>query len=315
MSSFETALQPTPVRPAEHPGHRYRHRGRWDGTAIAAVALLLVCAVLAIAGPSLSPNDPTAVDFTHRFARPSSRHLLGTDQLGRDELSRLLYAARYSIGLSLVATTGITLLGLLLGLLTGCYGRLVDTLVMRLVDVLLALPTLVLALVVVGVLGQGLRNLVIAVVLVGWPPYARLVRGLTLSLRERAFVEASVALGFPTWRIAVKDITPNLLGQVIVLSTLDLGRILLAVSGLSFLGFGIAPPTPEWGSMLAEARSYLDRAPMLLVYPGLAITAMAMCFNIAGDGLRDVLDPQSQTNLLTAQPRRIRRAARGRRPS
>ena len=164
---------------------------------------------------------------------------------------------------------------------------------MRVADVFLALPTLILALVVVGLLGQGLRNLIITIIFVQWPSYARIVRGMALKLREREFVEAARAVGASRPRLVLRHVLPNLLGPIVVLTTLDMGRVLLAVSGLSFLGFGVRPPTPEWGAMLADARKYLHRAPQLLIWPGLAITLMVLAFNLAGDGLRDMLDPRT----------------------
>jgi peptide/nickel transport system permease protein len=262
-----------------------------DRAAVAGVAVLLVVVVGAVGASWISPYDPVAVDFNHRFATPSIQHPLGTDNLGRDTLSRLLHGARLTIGLSVVATAGITLLGLTLGLVAGIYGRAADTVIMRVVDVMLSLPTLILALVVVGILGQGLRNLIISVILVQWASYARVVRGIALTVRERPFVEAARALGARRSRLLLKHVLPNLIGPMVVLSTLDMGRTLLAVSGLSFLGFGAKPPTPEWGAMLAESRRFIDRAPQLLALPGMAITIMVLAFNLAGDGLRDFLDP------------------------
>jgi peptide/nickel transport system permease protein len=181
---------------------------------------------------------------------------------------------------------------------------------MRVADVFLALPTLILALVVVGLLGQGLRNLIITIVLVQWPGYARIVRGMTLKVRERDFVEAARAAGASRLRIVLRHVAPNLVGPVVVLSTLDMGRVLLAVSGLSFLGFGISPPTPEWGAMLADAKIFLDRAPQLLAWPGMSITTMVLAFNLAGDGLRDLLDPHTLDTVPGGEKRRRRRRAR-----
>ncbi len=197
--------------------------------------------------------------------------------------------------MALSASLGITVLGVLLGLLAGVYGRAVDTVIMRVVDVLLALPTLILALVIVGLLGQGLRNLILTIILVQWPRYARLVRGMALKLREREFIEAARAVGATRTRLMLRHVTPNLIGPVVVFTTIDMGRTLLTVSALSFLGFGVSPPTPEWGAMLSEARHLIDRAPQLLVYPGLAITLVVLSFNLAGDGLRDLLDPHTET--------------------
>ncbi|HEX3542463.1 MAG TPA: nickel transporter permease [Acidimicrobiales bacterium] len=283
-----------------------------DRSAVAGAAVLAIVIVVAAFAPRLAPYDPTRVSFGHRFSPISAHHWLGTDNLGRDEFSRLLYGARLSLIMAVAAMAGITVLGVVLGLAAGSFGGLIDRIVMRIVDVVMALPTLVIALVVVGILGQGLLNVVIALALVGWPGYARLVRGMAISLNRREFVEAARSLGASRRRIAVREIAPNVLGTVIVLSTLDLGRTLLAVSGLSFLGFGVTEPTPEWGAMLAEARDYLDRAPQLLIYPGLAITLVVLAFNLTGDGLRDSLDPRISAlprhGGLGGWPRRWRRA-------
>ncbi len=253
---------------------------------MAVIALFLF---LALAAPWLAQHDPAAVDFNQRFASPSLQHPLGTDHLGRDVLSRLLHGGSLSIGMTVTATVGTTVIGLIMGLLAGTYGRRVDALITRLVDILLALPTLILALVVVGLLGQGLRNLVIAIVLVGWPGYARVARGVTLSIRERPFVEPARAVGASHARIMLRHVLPHLMGPVIALSTLDMGRTLLAVSGLSFLGLGVGPPSPEWGAMLAEAKDYLE--PQLLVYPRAGDHVPRAGLQPPGDGLRDFLDP------------------------
>ncbi len=280
------------VRVAET--HKAFRRLLRDRSAVVALVIVAVFVLGALAAPWVSPHPPNDTDFANRFASPSREHLLGTDHVGRDELARILHGARLSLGMAAAATAGISLLGLLLGLMAAMYGRFVDSTIMRAVDVLQSLPTLILALVVVGLLGQGLRNLIIVIALVGWPGYARIVRGMALQVRERDFVQAARALGASRARIIVRHVAPNLLGPVVVLSTLDMGRVLLAVSGLSFLGFGISPPTPEWGAMLSEAKNFIDKAPQLLAYPGLSITLMVLAFNLAGDGLRDLLDPRTR---------------------
>jgi ABC-type dipeptide/oligopeptide/nickel transport system permease subunit len=264
-----------------------------DRTAVIGLVIIVVFFGAALLAPLLARHDPTTTDFANRFASPSRAHPMGTDNVGRDTFARILFGGRLSLGMALSATIGVTVLGVFLGLVAGMYGRLAETVIMRAVDVLLALPTLILALVVVGLLGQGLRNLIITIIFVQWPRYARLVRGMTLKLREQDFVEAARAVGASRGRIMFRHVAPNLLGPVVVFSTIDMGSTLLAVSGLSFLGFGVGPPTPEWGAMLAEARAFIDRAPQLLAWPGLAITLMVLAFNLAGDGLRDLLDPRS----------------------
>ena len=264
-----------------------------DRTAILGLVIVTVFVVGALLAPWVARHDPIQTDFSNRFAPVSAEHPLGTDNLGRDVFARIVHGARLSLGMAVSATAGITILGVILGLVAGMYGRFAETVIMRTVDVLLALPTLILALVVVGLLGQGLRNLIITIILVQWPRYARLVRGMTLKIREQEFVEAARAVGASRPRIMFRHVSPNLIGPTVVFSTIDMGNTLLAVSALSFLGFGVGPPTPEWGAMLAEARSFLDRAPLLLVWPGLAITLMVLAFNLAGDGLRDLLDPRT----------------------
>ncbi len=263
-----------------------------DRTALLGLTIIALYVVAAIAAPWLAPGDPNATDFRARFEAPSLEHPFGTDDLGRDVADRILHGAPISMGLAVAATLGTGALGLGLGLLAGMRGRAIDAVIMRVVDTLQALPGLLLALALVGVLGPSLRNLVVAIVAVWWAGYARLVRSMTLTIRERPFVEAARALGASEVRVMIRHVLPNLVGPTVVLSTLDMGRTLLAVSGLSFLGLGARPPTPEWGAMLAEAKDHLSTSPMLLVYPGMAITLFVLAFNLLGDGLRDALDPR-----------------------
>ncbi len=292
MASSEAVLAGRMARlPARGRAGDLRSLAR-DATATLGIFILVVFVAGAITAPWIAPANPVRVDFGNRFASPSIARPLGTDNLGRDVLSRLLHGARLSIGIAMAATIGSTALGLALGLLAGMRGGSVDALIMRTVDVLQALPGLLLALAVVGVLGQGLGNLLVAMVLVWWAGYARVVRGMTLSIKERQFVEAARAVGASELRVMTRHVLPNLVGPTVVLSTLDMGRTLLAVSGFSFLGLGARPPIPEWGAMLAEARNFLDRAPMLLIYPGTAISLLVLASNLVGDGLRDVLDPR-----------------------
>lgn len=265
-----------------------------DRTALVGLVIVLSAAALSLGAPLIAPAAPDAVDITARFAGPSTPHPFGTDNLGRDLLSRVLYGGRISLVSAVLVTVAITAIGVCVGLVTGYYGGWVDAIVMRVVDVLLALPRLVLALAVTGVLGPGVLNLALAIIAVGWAEHSRVVRALVLGLRERAFVESARAVGATPGRIVFRHIAPNLIGQVIVLSTLDLGSILLTLAGLSFLGLGIRPPTPEWGSMLAEGKTFLDRAPQLMLYPGAAIALVVLGSNLLGDGLRDLLDPRTR---------------------
>lgn len=262
-----------------------------DRTALIGLIILVAVGLVALLGPLLAPYDPAAQHLGDRFAGISSDHLLGTDHLGRDVLSRLLVGARVSMTSALAVGFAILIIGVLVGLLAGMVGGWVDGLIMRIVDVLLAFPSFLLALAVVGVLGPGLIKLAVAMALVWWAQYARVVRGLTLSAKERPYTEAARALGFGRRRIALRHVMPNVLAPVIVLWTLETGRLLLALAALSFLGLGVQPPTPEWGAMLSASRDYMTRAPELMYYPGAAITLAALGFNLLGDGLRDVLDP------------------------
>lgn len=261
-----------------------------DRAALVGALLLVVMLAALMAAPWLAPADPTVVDPPNALAGPSLQHPAGTDMLGRDMASRLLYGGRISVATALVATLGITVLGLALGVTSGMVGGLVDTLVMRLVDVVSALPTLLVAMAVLGVLGPGTDKLVLTVVLLGWPGYARVIRGATLVLREEQFVGAATAVGASRRRVMARHIVPNLMAPITVLSTLDVGRIVLGLTALSFLGFGVQPPSPEWGAMMSDARSYFYGAPRLLVYPGVAISLLVLALNLCGDGLRDALD-------------------------
>jgi peptide/nickel transport system permease protein len=262
-----------------------------DRSALVGLVIVAVVVVMAIGAPLVTTSDPLEQDVLNRYAPISATHFLGTDNLGRDEFSRIVYGARASLFTTITVGLIILIVGVVIGTVSGLLGGFVDGLLMRIVDVLLAFPPLLLALAVTGMLGPGLFHLALALVLVYWVEYARVVRGLVLATKERAFVESARAIGLSRTRIAVKHIIPNVVSPVIVLATLRTGQLLLTLAGLSFLGLGIQPPTPEWGSMLSEGQSYLASAPQLMVYPGIAITLVALGFNLVGDGLRDALDP------------------------
>ncbi len=259
---------------------------------IAAIGIVIVLTMLLLSllGPTVAPHDPLQ-QFGQPLATPSRQFPLGTDNLGRDLLSRLLHGARPSLGVALFATTTIVLLGTIIGVLSGYIGGMVDTLVMRLVDVLLAFPGLILTLAIVGMLGTGLRNVIIGVVLVSWAGYARVVRAAVLEVRNGLYVEAAVASGATTRRVIYRHILPNIISPVIVLATLEMGILMLTIAGLNFLGLGIQPPTPEWGAMLNQGRPFFQLAPRLMIYPGALISLTVLGFNLLGDGLRDALDP------------------------
>lgn len=263
-----------------------------DRLALAGLVLVSLFALAALFAPLLAPHDPTAVDAAERLAGSSWEHPLGTDELGRDTLSRLLFGARWSLGTAAVASVLVIAIGVTVGMISGYFGGRVDAVVMRVVDVLLAFPTFVLYLAILGMLGPGLRNLMIALVIITWDQYARIVRGLVLSIRERRFVQASRALGASDRHLLVRHILPNVVPPVVVLASLETGKLVLALAALGFFGLGVQPPTPEWGTMINQSRLFLQTSPALMIWPGLAISLTVIGFNLLGDGLRDVLDPR-----------------------
>ncbi|MBA3670897.1 MAG: ABC transporter permease subunit [Gemmatimonadaceae bacterium] len=270
-------------------------RGRATVAGFFIVVALFAVALLA---PWLAPHDPALVDPASSFASPSVAHWLGTDNLGRDVLSRLVYGARWSLGIVVVATALIMSMGVAVGVVAGYTGGLLDDVLMRLVDTVLSVPTLLLGLAIVGTLGPGIGSMTIGLASIWWVGYARVVRGLVLALRERGFVDAARALGASDSRIVLVHIMPSVLPSVAVLASLEMGELILAISGLSFLGLGVQPPTPEWGAMLNDGRSFFFTAPQLVLYPGLVITTAVLGFNLLGDGFRDALDPVDASRLV-----------------
>jgi peptide/nickel transport system permease protein len=262
-------------------------------SALAAAAFVVVALWLALAAaaPLLAPYEPLRQDMARRLAAPSAAHWLGTDALGRDVLSRILHGARISIPVGLAAVTLAALLGALVGGLAGFAGRRLDDVAMRIADLMLAFPTVILALVITAALGVGIRNAVIAIMIAWWPTYARLARGLVLAVREREYVQVAYALGASDGRVLCRYVAPNVLSSIVVLASLDVGHAILTFASLSFLGLGPPPEVPEWGSMIAAGRNYLDQW-WIATFPGLAILSLTIAFNIVGDSLRDFLDPR-----------------------
>jgi nickel transport system permease protein len=256
-----------------------------------ALVIVVLLAIAAIAAPLVAPYDPNAVELTRRLQGPSLAHWLGTDHLGRDELSRLIYGTRVSLGSVALCIVLIMALAIAVGGASGYLGGRVDQAVMRFCDIFLAFPTIVLALFLIGILGTGMVNVVIAIALSHFAWYARMVRGLVLSFRQRDFVLAARAAGAGRVRIFFEHLLPAIMAQMIVLATLDIGHMMLHVAGLSFLGLGVQPPTAEWGVMINDARQFVWSNPMLIVWPGLALLLSVMAFNILGDAVRDRLDP------------------------
>jgi peptide/nickel transport system permease protein len=260
--------------------------------AVVGLVILTVLAAMAAAAPWLSPRDPIKTAPREALQAPGARFLLGSDQFGRDVASRALHGARLSLTVGLIAVSIAICLGTPVGLLSGYYGGRVDGFVMRVVDVLLAFPGILLALAIVSVLSPGLNNVMIAVGLSAVPNYARLVRASTLSAREQLYVEAARALGSRDLSIVARYILPNVVAPLIVTATLGLGTAILSAAALSFLGLGSQPPQPEWGRMLSEGRDYLREAWWISTVPGLGIMLTVLAMNLLGDGLRDVLDPR-----------------------
>lgn len=255
-------------------------------------ALIVLCLILvALFAPYISPHDPYKVDLDLQFQKPNSTFILGTDMFGRDVLSRIIYGARISLIIGLVPTLISMTLGTFLGLIAGYYGRKIDFIIMRFADVVLAFPSLLLAMVVMYTLGATLINIFIALSLVGWAGIARVVRAQTLSLKEKEFVQAARAIGVRDLVIMRRHILPNCLPSLLVLFTLKIPGAILSEASLSFLGVGAQPPTPSWGLMISRGKEYIFSAPWVAIAPGVAILIIVIAFNFLGDGFRDALDP------------------------
>ena len=254
--------------------------------------IVLFFIILAVFAPIISPYSPTDADLMRSLEPPQKNFLFGTDVQGRDILSRIIYRSRISLSVGLIVQ-GISLtIGITMGLFSGYYGGLIDDIISSLMNIMFSFPSLLFAIAIMAVLGPSLYNIFFALGIINWPTIARLVRGETLSLKKRDFIEASKALGTPSIIIIFKHILPNCLAPIIVVSTLGIADAILTEATLSFLGLGIQPPTPSWGSMLSRGREYIWSAPHLVIFPGLAILITVLGFNLLGDGLRDVLDPK-----------------------
>lgn len=267
-------------------------RLRRNRAAIVGGVIVLLFVFIAVLAPWLSPYPPNEGDLTKRLKPPCREHLLGTDPLGRDLLSRVIYGARISLQIQIISVSIALVVGTLLGLIGGYYGGRLDNLIMRLIDILLAFPGIFLAISIIAVLGPGLTNLMLAAGIYSIPQFARIVRGSVISLKEKEFIEAARAVGERDFDILFRYLLPNSMAPIIVQTTLRMATVLLTASGLSFLGLGVQPPTAEWGAMLSNARAYLITAPHVAMVPGLAIMLVVMGFNLFGDGLRDSLDPR-----------------------
>ena len=278
------------VLPAIKPARRWHRR---YGLALLGTGIVLAWIVVAVFAPLVAPYSPTDVDVTARLLRPSGAHWLGTDELGRDVLSRLIYGSRISLLTGIVVVAVGAAIGTLVGGVAAFVGGRVEDAIMRFTDLVLCFPPIILALAIAAALGIGTTNTILAMLVVWWPKFARLARSLVLQQRSREYVEAAMVAGYGPGRILGRHIIPNAVGPLIVLVTLDVGNAIITFAGLSFLGLGVVPPTPEWGSMVADGRQLVAQW-WVAAFPGFAILTIVLGFNFLGDGVRDWLDPKSR---------------------
>jgi peptide/nickel transport system permease protein len=253
--------------------------------------LLLVFIFVAVMAPFIVPYDPAAIDLKNKNLAPSHDHVLGTDYLGRDMLSRILVGATTSLSIAASVVIVSLIIGITMGCIAGYYGGIVDETISRIIDIFLSFPGMIFALTIMGVLGSGVVNLIIALALVQWSTYARLMRGQVLSLRKNEYVLSAMTIGASDLHIMRKHIIPNSISPIIVLATIDLGFVILSIAALSFLGIGLPADIPEWGAMLSSGKEFMRTAPYQTIFPGIAITFVVVIFSILSDGIRDILDP------------------------
>jgi peptide/nickel transport system permease protein len=288
----ESPSTPGKSRRISTPWANARRRFVRSRTGLAGAIVLLLVVLAALFASKVAPYSPTRQDFRIERQPPSAAHLMGTDEFGRDVLSRVIWGAQTSLEAGVVVATIALVVGLALGMLAAYYGGRSDSLIMRSMDVILAFPYILLAIAVVAILGPGLLNAMIAIAIVYVPHYARVVRGSVLSVRARDYVEAARALGARDGRVMLQHVLPNALAPIIVQTTLNIGNAIIDTAGLSFLGLGTQPPTPDWGNMLSAGRSYVIDSPWIATFPGLAILVTVLAFNLMGDALRDAFDPR-----------------------
>ncbi len=291
-----TALPSTPARldlsRAQSPGALMFRRFGKERTAVAGVVIIVVFVLMAVLAPFITSYGPLQQNIPASLAPPSAEHIFGADKLGRDIFTRMVYGARISLAVGLGVVLLASVFGTLVGMVAGYLGGWWDEAIMRVTDIFFAFPSLILAMAIAGALGPSLRNALIAVAAVSWPVYARLMRGQVLVLRERDFVQAALSIGTGHRMILVRHLFPNTLSPLLVQASFDMGTTILSVAGLSFIGFGAQPPTPEWGVMISEGRNYITTQWWLTFYPAMAMLLAVAGFNLVGDGLRDVLDPR-----------------------
>lgn len=254
--------------------------------------LIIIFIITAFVGPLLLSQDPNEVQVANKLQPPSAEHWFGTDNYGRDIFTRIIYGMELTLRVGFLSVAIGGAVGVVFGIVAGYYGGWIDTVIMRIMDVLLAFPGILLALAIVSVLGGSLRNVIIAVAIYSVPAFARIVRGSTLSVRKLEYIDAVRALGASDTRIIFKHILPNIMSPIIVQATLRIATAILTASGLSFLGLGVQPPTPEWGAMMSDGRNFIVDAPHIILFPGLMVVIVVLAFNIFGDGIRDAMDPK-----------------------
>lgn len=259
--------------------------------------ILIFFILAAIFAGYIAPHDPEKANLELRLKEPCREYPFGTDHLGRCILSRIIFGARVSLLVGLLVVSFSFVLGLAIGTLSGYYGGWLDEIVMRVVDAFLAFPSLLLALGIAGLFGAGFMNLVIALITVDWAGYARLARGSVMTVKEQDYIKAAKGLGAGDMHVILCHVIPNVISPLIVMATIGMGYVILSAAGLSFLGFGVQPPTPEWGSMLSEGKTYIRSAPYIMIFPGIAIMLTVIAFNYLGDELRDLLDPREKKDI------------------
>lgn len=259
--------------------------------------ILIFFILAALFAGYIAPHDPEKANLELRLKEPCREYPFGTDHLGRCILSRIIFGARVSLLVGLLVVSSSFILGLAIGTLSGYYGGWLDEIVMRVVDAFLAFPSLLLALGIAGLFGAGFMNLVIALITVDWAGYARLARGSVMTVKEQDYIKAAKGLGAGDMHVILCHVIPNVISPLIVMATIGMGYVILSAAGLSFLGFGVQPPTPEWGSMLSEGKTYIRSVPYIMIFPGIAIMLTVMAFNYLGDELRDLLDPREKKDI------------------
>lgn len=279
--------------------NRKKYINRKNYILYAGIALSALIVLITLLAPWIEPYDPTKMELSQKFIPPCPQFLFGTDHLGRDIFSRIIEGSRVSLSVAVTVVLLSAAIGVILGTLSGYIGGAVDMIIMRVVDVLLAFPAIIFALALSTVIGTGQMNLIIAITCIQWTRYARIARGETLMMKHAEYIEAAKSIGNGTFRILVKYIFPNIISKILILASLDIGTIILYCASLSFLGLGAQPPSPDWGVMISEGKNYIQYAPWITVFPGLAIAVCALAFNMLGDGLRDMLDPRMKEVIRT----------------